>query len=270
MSEETKGDIGVQETKYQELKRYIDDLQERVSRQHQLMQSTLVLLKNMDARIDATKELNLTKGTFAEREFQILVDHKLGLREKDESEDIVIGDVVWVAYRATMEGTEKVFEEDSLPLRVGSNAAVFETALIGRRTGTKGIIFTASFAKKKGEEFSGKSVEFTIDILKVKTKLGGNTDGPELAELESEPVSGGVSAADPGSAQPEAVAGGSGLESGEHGSSEPVPSGGSDDACPAGDGSGAQSPGLNGVCGPDSGEPGCPDSYGGSAEALNL
>ena len=264
MNKEKEG-APLQHTKYQELKNDFKVLNERVMRQHQLAQSTLILLKNMDARIEATRELCINKGIFTEQDYHVLVDHKLGLREKDESEDIVVGDVVWVAYKATVEGSDQTSQEDSLPVRVGSNSAVFEPALLGKRTGAKGITFTAQFSKKD-EGYAGKSVTFVIDILKVKTKLGGHTDG---AELESEPVGDpGAATGDQGSIEPQAESGGPGLESGEPSVSEPLPSGGPDDAGATSDGSGAACASRDGVCRPDASESECPDPHVSSPQAL--
>ena len=161
------------ETKYQELKKENQELAKRMMGQHRLAQSSLVLLKNIDARIEAIKDLIIEKGLFTDQEYQDAVDVKLGLRKKLDNEEIELADVVWVSYVAEVEGIQGTQTEDCLPVRVGSNAVMFESALLGKRCDTKGIVFEGSWKdadptdKIKTIE---RKIKFTIDVLRVKTR----------------------------------------------------------------------------------------------------
>lgn len=163
----------MQNTKYEELKKENQELAKRMMGQHRLAQSSLVLLKNIDARIEAIKDLIIEKNLFSEQEYQDAVDVKLGLRKKLENEDIELADVAWVSYVAEVEGVEGTQTEECLPVRIGSNAVMFETALLGQKCDAKGIVFEGSW-KDTDPEDKLKTVErkikFTIDVLRVKTR----------------------------------------------------------------------------------------------------
>jgi hypothetical protein len=163
----------MQETKYQELKKENQELAKRMMGQHRLAQSSLVLLKNIDARIEAIKDLIIEKGLFTDQEYQDAVDVKLGLRKKLDNETIELADVAWVSYEAEVEGVPEKQKEECLPVRVGSNAVMFESALIGQQCDAKGIVFEGSWKEENPSEPLKpieRKVVFTIDVLRVKTR----------------------------------------------------------------------------------------------------
>lgn len=164
----------MQQQKYMELKNNVVALQkafgeiaEKVTSQHRLMQSTITLCKNFDTRIDILKDIIVTKGLSTEDALEDLMDYKTGFRRRTGEEEIQNGDVVWVSYEALQEGeTGKVIEE-GFPVRVGSNAIMFEPALLGKKEGEETTY---------SGEWEGKKVTFTIKILKAKARLGGDNE----------------------------------------------------------------------------------------------
>lgn len=162
----------MQEQSYVELKNNVMALQkafgeiaEKVTSQHRLMQSTITLCKNFDTRIDILKDVIVSKGLSTDVALEDLMDTKTGFRRRGADEEIQNGDVVWVSYEATQEGeTEKIVEE-GFPVRVGSNAIMFEPALMGKREGDE-VAYSG--------EYEGKQVSFSIKVLKVKARVGGD------------------------------------------------------------------------------------------------
>lgn len=139
-------------------------LDNKIEAQHKLLKSQLVILKNVDARIEAIKELLVSKGIFTEDEYQVTVDDKLGLKVKGAGELIEIGDIVWVKYVATQ--GEEVLTEPGLPLRIGSNAVPIEKELLGKPCDLKDHKFVLEVNKTE--------YKFVLDVIRVKAKKGDN------------------------------------------------------------------------------------------------
>lgn len=166
----------MQQNKYQELKdlhealvKRHETVDARTQSQHKLLQSILVLMKNYDARLLTLQKAAFSGNLITEDSFSEEVDNFLGLRRRESTETIEVGDVVWVKYTATFNGKEET--ESNLPVRVGSGTVVFESALIGLPVNATGVEFTATMKDDKGD------VKFTIDVLKVKVKMAENTEG---------------------------------------------------------------------------------------------
>jgi hypothetical protein len=161
---------------YVELKKDIGALTNIVGEQKRLIQSAHVLLKNYLARQEAVVEILTEKGVCTESELSGLVDKNLGLRERTLTEELQVGDVAWVNYVATITGTSERHSDTQLPIRVGSQTVVFDTALVGRK-----IIdgkFELKFPLTKGEH-AGKEVVYEIDIVKAKVKVGSGEQADE-------------------------------------------------------------------------------------------
>lgn len=163
----------MQQTKYDELKKENEVLAKKIAGQHRLAQSSLVLLKNIDARIEAIKDLSVEAGLYTEDQYQDKVDEKLGLRKKADNETIELADVVWVSYTAEVEGVSEKQKEENLPVRVGSGAVMFESALLGKKCNDKGIVFDGVWKENNPSEPLKPiehKVKFTIDIQRVKAR----------------------------------------------------------------------------------------------------
>lgn len=158
---------------------------DRVQSQHQLLNSTMVLLKNYNARLESLQELLIENKSLDGAQFEMVTDAKLGLRLLDATETIKVGDVVWVEYEASIDG--KVEATDVIPVRVGSGAVVFEPALIGKHPLSEGHTHEAVY--KQGE-LAGKTMIFNIKIGKVKTRLheGVANDGVTTDDGAAEPA----------------------------------------------------------------------------------
>lgn len=182
----------------------LDMVKQKVIAQHRLGQSTMVLIKHMDSKFEALKELLIRKGVFTNDEFQQAVDTNIGLRLRSDDEMIEAGDIVWASYIGNIEGTKETFKEDLMPIRVGTGAVIFEAALIGMTPNTPDVKFTATF--KKGPN-AGKKINFTINIDKVKTGVANGRR--ELRELA-------------GASESDLEAGGSGHEGGDLGGLQSV------------------------------------------------
>lgn len=157
---------------------------DRVMGQHRLLNSTIVLLKNYDARLQTIQELLVDNKIIDGAQFEMNTDAKLGLRLLGADETIKVGDVAWVEYEASIDG--KVEAKDVIPVRVGSGAVVFEPALIGKQPNTAGHSHDATY--KEGE-LAGKTMNFKISIGKVKTKLHeGVPDEPVYEDIARSPT----------------------------------------------------------------------------------
>ena len=162
----------MQKTKYDELVEKIEALeksanmkQEAVSRS---INSIMMFLKHGTLRTENIVKLCAQAGTFTEETFEQMMDRDLGMRQKDPGEAVAIGDTAWVSYVATIAGVDSFHQEDeNMPVRVGSNAVVFETHLVGKTTGEE----TKFEVVMKEGDHAGKTVTFMIKIKKVKTKL---------------------------------------------------------------------------------------------------
>lgn len=159
---------------YVELRKYCDDLAQdlstavnMLSEHKQLIDSSHVLMKNYLARQEAMIKLLTKANIFVDSEFEALVDAELGLRLRTADEELAKGDVAWVNYVATIEGTTKKYEDKELPVRVAANAVIFDTELIGKKPGQT---FTFIRGLTKGED-AGKNVTYEITVIKAKAKL---------------------------------------------------------------------------------------------------
>ncbi len=139
-------------------------LDNKIEAQNKLLKSQLVIMKNLDARFEAIKELLVSKGIITEDEYQTTVDSKLGLRAKMGDEKIAIGDIVWVKYVATQ--GEEILTEPGLPLRIGSNAVPIEKELLDKPCDLKDHKFSL--------EVNNIEYKFVLDVIRVKTKKGEN------------------------------------------------------------------------------------------------
>lgn len=167
---------------FKTIRAMVGQTMDRVQSQHKLLNSTMVLLKNYNARLETLQELLCDNKVLDGAQFEQLTDAKLGLRLLGAEETIKIGDVVWVEYEATIDG--KLEAQDIIPVRVGSGAVVFEPALIGKHPLSGGHKHEATY--KEGE-LAGKTMVFDIKIGKVKTKLheGVANDANEREDVES-------------------------------------------------------------------------------------
>ena len=168
----------MQQTKFDELKGDISVLATKTAAQHRLAQSSLVLLKNIDARIEGIKDLLTNAGVFTEEQYQDAVDSKLGLRRKADHEEIELADVCWVSYVAHCEGIKDPQVEAGLPVRVGSNAVMFESALIGKKCNEKGIEFNTTLKEANPADPLKpieRKVRFIIDVNRVKARSTNGT-----------------------------------------------------------------------------------------------
>lgn len=177
------------------LKVEVEAMKNTVKKNHRLTESSLVLMKHVNARVDAMLTIAERSGVLKDRaEFDMLVDHNLGLRLKSVDETIAPGDVAFVKYSGKDTRTGEEFG-DEMPVRIGPNVIVFEKDLIGLKPGTMGFKQTYEFPEHN------KTIEFTIDIIKVKTRIDGRTDdgdgefgsdgGADASpEVQAEPVGG--------------------------------------------------------------------------------
>jgi hypothetical protein len=166
----------MQATKAEVLAERISVIEDKVQSQHRLLQQTLVLLKNITAKVEAIQDIIFRENIVSEDDYFTLVDHKVGLRLKTPEEPIAVGDVVFASYKAVQDDdATKFFEEDGFPFRAGSGALPFDGAVIGKKLGE-----TFTWSGKIGNtEAKGKRYTFTVNVLKVKTKIEGATDGDE-------------------------------------------------------------------------------------------
>lgn len=152
-----------------------DLLDEKIEAQNKLLKSQLVIMKNVDARIEGIRNLLIVKNVFTDDEYQRSVDACLGLKRKDAETDVIEkGDIVWVNYVASdVNDLANQMIEKGLPLRIGSGAVPFEAELLGKPFNLKGHCFEL--------DFDGRKFKFLVDIVLVKTKVGEN---PYLDALE--------------------------------------------------------------------------------------
>jgi hypothetical protein len=162
---------------YMELRNMIFELHEdfggmaKIQLEHKnLITSQHVLLKNFSARIDAITEVLSKHLICTEDELNAITDRHLGVRQRLATEPIEAGDAVTVNYTATVEG-KAVFTDKNFPCRAGSKTVMFDGDVIGKKVGE-------TFDHKVPlQSDPTKEVTYTIEILKAKTKLKGETDG---------------------------------------------------------------------------------------------
>lgn len=228
------------------MKTQIQGISEKMLAQHRMTKSLLTLLKDFDHRLESLKKILIRADACTEAEFEEYADELRGLRLKTAGQPIAVGDVVWVAYRASIDGGGDVAGEDNIPIRVGSGSIVFEPGLVGHFTGEEGVKYYNTI--KEGPN-KGKQVCFEINIGKVKTLINPDKeeeelDGPVESELggrpEVEDAEGRDQPVDPGS--------GSGNEERSERKLASVPAG-STGAAEGGVASDETSPDSNGVSG---------------------
>jgi len=195
-------------SKWDAISDYVTALSKKVGTQQQLSKSVLMMLKTMDSKMDALRDVMVAKAVATDQEIDAAIDANIGLRLREDNEDICLGDVVWVNYSGTIDGG-KEFKQENFPIRVGSNTVIFEQALVGRRPNTMGVTHDATF---KGGEYAGKTIKFNIDIYKVKTQVVGANDDAGYTDI-------GASQGEP---QPNAEADGSGHDAGGGGESQSI------------------------------------------------
>lgn len=189
-----------------DMKLDMDAVKKSVLKNSRLVESSIVLMKHINARVDALltigeREMNLNRA-----EFDTLVDTNLGLRVKTADEVVAPGDVCFVRYKGKDTVTGEEFG-DELPVRIGPGVIVFENDLIGKHPGMMGYKNTYDFTDQS------KVIEFTIDILKVKTRIvqegaangaGSGEPGSDQVEssveLEAQPLGGDNGAEQPSNA----------------------------------------------------------------------
>lgn len=166
-------------SKYDVLAQNVGLLRERMIAQHRLLRSTLLSLRNLDARHEAMRKVLVEKGLMTVEEYNTVVDANLGLRLRGADELIQKGDVVWVSYVGEVDGEDEKIEQTNMPIRVGSNSIVFEEALVGHPPHVKGVPYEATY---NVGSMKGKKIKFTIDIHQVKQNMKGAGDGEKRGD----------------------------------------------------------------------------------------
>lgn len=208
-----------------QLKVEVEGMKKTVKKSHRLAESSVVLMKHVNARVDAMLALTEKSGLFKREEFDMLVDLNLGLRLKTDEETIEVGDVAFVKYHGKDTRTGEEFG-DEIPVRMGVGVIVFEKDLVGLKVGTKGYKNTYEFPEQK------KVIEFTIDIVKVKTQIKKELkDGEGEAGVDGGADGSGGAVEASAEAQAESIGGDNGAEQpSDGGSVQPIRPEGSVDA----------------------------------------
>jgi len=147
----------------------LSEVNRKITALHGFQKSVLMFCKDLDTRLDIMLELLIVKGVCTKEDFESIHDDKRGIRLKSEDEKIVKDDIVWVDYVATIKDHPIPLSENEIPVRVGLGAVAFEETLIGKKPYTAGVSFTKKFEDKNYPDFFGKTVNFRINIGKVKT-----------------------------------------------------------------------------------------------------
>lgn len=198
----------------------VEQIRQKVVAQHRLGQSTLLLLKNYDARIVTLTHLCAEAGIFTLEKFEEEADKKLGLRLRAIGEEVQAGDTIWVKYTAINEGDPEV-AVDEIPVRLGSGAIIFEPALIGKVVGQEGIKYEAALAQGPN---AGKKVSFDITIVKAKTRIEGYRDEFDLEGEQEDGTDGADTGAGSGDSSTNEGEGKLSTQAGGSGHEEPSPS----------------------------------------------
>jgi hypothetical protein len=157
----------MEHNKYKELKGELARLEGKFTEQSKLMNGSLLVFKDLDSQVQTLKDFLIESKIMTEEQYNERVDARRGLRLLGPSDVISVGDIVWVDYKASIEGVE-VGADAGLPIRVGSGAINFELALCGHSVGE--TVGHSSVIQEEGE-FKGKEVLFEIKINKAKTKI---------------------------------------------------------------------------------------------------
>jgi len=169
MAEETKEPRISKEVTDKVIKKINKD-KARVDKLYELTHSLFLFSKEVDVKIETLTDLLVEQGVLHQDRIEELSDKKHKVRAKKDDEEITRGDIVWVNYNAKLDGEVEAIQEVDLPIRVGSGAIAFETALIGK-TANSCVTFKDEFRDKKYPQWVGKEVLFEIEIVKVKTNI---------------------------------------------------------------------------------------------------
>lgn len=149
---------------------------EKVLQHNKILDNYLKTLHTFDVKLTTLIQLLEQKGVATEAEFEQLHDHNTGWRQKDATESVVVGDVVWVDYSLTSDEIKEkvpagVVEEKGMPIRIGAKAIIFEDQIIGKKLGEK------FYYTHIDTQDNNKKLEFLIAVTKVKTALEGAFNG---------------------------------------------------------------------------------------------
>lgn len=151
-----------------------DDLKKKVLAQHEIIQTLLAMVRSLDAKAMATKELCVAAKVFDHESFEDATDREIGLKRRGASDLIQKDDVVYVDFVARHENGDVIASDKNLPLKAGAGAVVFDEFLIGKGCAEKGLCYTDVIDEANPDRsVAGKKIVFEIDVLKVK----GNDDG---------------------------------------------------------------------------------------------
>lgn len=148
------------------------DTDAKVKEQHKMLNSSLLVFKDLDSQVQTLKGIMISAGLMTEAQYEEMVDLRRGLKLLKTGDKIAVGDIVWVDYVAYI-GGDKVGADAGLPLRIGSGAINFELALVGH---TIGDTVKAEHVVQEEGDWKGKQVDFTIIVQKAKTKIIGEED----------------------------------------------------------------------------------------------
>lgn len=147
-----------------------DDLKTQLNQIHGMVKNLIMFCQDMGMKTSAIISELTEKGITTESEILKKWDEAKGytLTEEPISEK----DLVWIDMKATI-GTE-AFEEKDLPVQIGLNYFPFENSLLGARAGET-VTTTLKWENERNfPQWNGKDVNFTLDILRVKTLINKN------------------------------------------------------------------------------------------------
>ena len=161
-----------------ELSQGQSDLLKRVYQQNKAIKSFITVMNQFDTKVQSLLDVLVSKDLLTEREFEDEFDNQSGWRRREAGELIVDGDVCWVDYKVTMEGSPDTQMVENVPVKVGAGALSFEKDIVGKTVGSK---FPHSL------EQEGHKWVLNIEVKKVKYKLGGK-NGTEEKRADGAPV----------------------------------------------------------------------------------
>jgi hypothetical protein len=153
------------------LEAQVKALEGKVDAQDRLLRGSMLVLRDYDAQLNSMKDLLIEAKFFTEETYYANTDKRRGLRLIEAGEQIKAGDIAWVKYVATTvieDAVQTIAEDAELPVRVGSGAISFETALVGKTIG-QAVNFTTQIQDEG--PLKGKDITFDITVLKAKTKI---------------------------------------------------------------------------------------------------
>jgi FKBP-type peptidyl-prolyl cis-trans isomerase (trigger factor) len=153
--------------------REIETLKEKVLTQHKFSKSSISMMSDFEAKIDAFIEVVKFYVPFSDREIEDKHDFLKGIERRGDEETIQDGDVVWINYEAEILGeTNKEFrgqKAQGWPCKVGTKTFYAEDQLVGQscKSGTK-FDYEMKMPENIGTEVDGKRLLFHVEIDKVK------------------------------------------------------------------------------------------------------